>query len=68
MGINNWTCRAMLRELGVTDEVVSTRIDDDGIEGEPVGVYTSQSGKFLIVTQPTADVLPKVTTVYIALI
>lgn len=51
--------KELLKELGCTDEVMGTRIDDDGIEGEPVGVYTTASKKFLVVMQPTADTLPK---------
>lgn len=50
---------ALLQALGETAAVVAQRIDDDGIDGEQVGVYTTASKKVLVVVTPTADVLKK---------
>ena len=50
---------ALLQALGATEPVLSTRIDDDGIDGEQVGVFTTASKKVMVVITPTADTLKK---------
>ncbi|KAK3259571.1 hypothetical protein CYMTET_31439 [Cymbomonas tetramitiformis] len=41
-------------------EVFARRIDNDGLEGEPVGLLTTASGAMTVVVLPTADVLKEI--------
>eukprot|EP00238_Polyblepharides_amylifera_P011879 CAMPEP_0196592282 /NCGR_PEP_ID=MMETSP1081-20130531/72296_1 /TAXON_ID=36882 /ORGANISM="Pyramimonas amylifera, Strain CCMP720" /LENGTH=362 /DNA_ID=CAMNT_0041915913 /DNA_START=201 /DNA_END=1289 /DNA_ORIENTATION=- len=50
----------LFRGLGVKEEVVSQRIDDDGMDGEPVGVFTTDAQEILVIILPTADTLPRI--------
>jgi hypothetical protein len=40
--------------------VVSKRIDNDGVDGEPVGLFTTKSNEVIVIMLPTADVLNQV--------
>ena len=55
--MSSLTYRSIIRQLGVTEPISSKRIDDDGEEGEPVGLLTTPSGEVTVVILPTADVL-----------
>jgi len=48
---------SIMKQLGVKERISSKRIDDDGEEGEPVGLFTTPSGDVTVVMMPTADVL-----------
>ena len=39
---------------------MSKRIDNDGVDGEPVGLFTTKSNEVIVIMLPTADVLNQV--------
>jgi len=48
---------SIIKQLGVTERVESKRIDNDGVDGEPVGLFTTKSNEVIVIMLPTADVL-----------